>query len=71
MVGAKGEYTSLESGISGASRTFVTNRNRSTHRTMRSRILYLLRFALVVLLSFLVLKGCFLLLVPADKVPYI
>ena len=33
---------------------------------MRSRILYLLRFALVVLLSFLVLKGCFLLLVPAE-----
>ena len=54
------------SGISGASRTFVTNRNRSTRRTMRSRILYLLRFALVVLLSFLVLKGCFLLLVPAE-----
>ncbi len=25
---------------------------------MRSRLLYLLRFALVVLLSFLVLKGC-------------
>ena len=35
---------------------------------MRSRILYLLRFALVVLLSFLVLKGCFLLLVPAEGV---
>ena len=67
----KGEYTPLGSEISGASRTFVTNRNRSTRRTMRSRILYLLRFALVVLLSFLVLKGCFLLLVPADKVPYI
>ena len=33
---------------------------------MRSRLLYLLRFALVVLLSFLVLKGCFLLLVPAE-----
>ena len=33
---------------------------------MRSRILYLLRFALVVVLSFLVLKGCFLLLVPAE-----
>ena len=33
---------------------------------MRSRILYLLLFALVVLLSFLVLKGCFLLLVPAE-----
>ena len=29
MVGAKGEYTSLESGISGASRTFVTRRSTS------------------------------------------
>ena len=33
---------------------------------MRSRLLYLARFALVVVASFLALKGGFLLLVPAE-----